>query len=123
VKTEQELRVLTDSDFDSTYYPGGAEAGRVVDAAKALGFPNTSKNNLMLQELVEIVVVQGRFPIVQIAIRLQPDTPLQTHAVVVIRINQEGVLILDPAQGEILLSQAEFDAMWQLRRGLAILVG
>jgi len=121
VKTEEELRVLTDSNFDSQYFPGGAEAHRVVDAAKQLGFSNTTKNNLTLQELVG-VLIEGRFPIVQIAIRLKPHTPLQTHAVVVAAISQEGVLIFDPVRGEIVHSQNEFDEMWQLRRGLAILI-
>jgi ABC-type bacteriocin/lantibiotic exporter with double-glycine peptidase domain len=121
LKTEEELRVLTDSNFDSKYFPGGTEAHRVVDATKQLGFPNASKNNLTLQELVGLLI-QGQFPIVYIAIRLQPNTPLQTHAVVVVEINQEGVLIFDPMRGEIVHSQNEFDEMWQLRRGLTILI-
>jgi ABC-type bacteriocin/lantibiotic exporter with double-glycine peptidase domain len=121
VKTEEQLRVLTDSNFDSEYFPGGVEAHRVVDAAKQLGFSNTTKNNLSLQELVGMLI-EGRFPIVQIAIRLVPDTPLQTHAVVVVEITQDGVLIFDPVRGEIALSQDEFDEMWQLRRGLTILI-
>jgi len=121
LKTEEELRVLTDSNFDSEYFPGGTEAHRVVDAAKQLGFSNTTKNNLSLQELVG-VLIEGRFPIVQIAIRLVPETPLQTHAVVVVEITQDGVLIFDPVRGEIALSQDEFDEMWQLRRGLTILI-
>jgi ABC-type bacteriocin/lantibiotic exporter with double-glycine peptidase domain len=121
VKTEEELRVLIDANFDSHYFPGGAEAPRVVEAAKQLGFINTTKNNLTLQELVR-EVVQGKFPIVQIAIHLLPNTPLQTHAVVVAKINQHGVLLLDPARGELLHSQEEFDEMWQRRRGLTILI-
>jgi ABC-type bacteriocin/lantibiotic exporter with double-glycine peptidase domain len=121
VKTEEELRVLTDSNFDSEYFPGGAEAHRVVDTAKQLGFSNTSKNNLSLQELVG-VLIEGRFPIVQLAVRLVPNTPLQTHAAVVVEINQNGVLLFDPVRGEIVHSQDEFNEMWQLRRGLAILI-
>jgi ABC-type bacteriocin/lantibiotic exporter with double-glycine peptidase domain len=121
LKTEEELRVLTDSNFDSVYFPGGAEARRVVDAAKKLGFSKSTKNNLSLHELVG-TLLQGQFPIVQIAIRLQPNTPLQTHAAVVVEINQEGVLLFDPARGKVLHSQGEFNEMWQLRRGLAILV-
>ena len=121
VKTEEELRVLTDSNFDSKYFPGGAEAHRVVDAAKKLGFVNTTKNNLSLQELVA-EVVQGRFPIVQIGIRLEPNTPLQNHAVVVVRIDEHGVLLLDPVRGESLHSQEEFNEMWQRCRGLTILI-
>lgn len=121
VRTEKELRELTDSDFDSSHYPGGAEARHIVDAARKLGFVNTSKNNLTLQEL-EAVLIQGGFPIVQIGISLRPNTPLQTHAVVVIEINERGVLMLDPERGEVVHTQQEFDEMWQLRRGLTILI-
>jgi ABC-type bacteriocin/lantibiotic exporter with double-glycine peptidase domain len=121
VRTEEELRVLTDSDFDSSHYPGGAEARHVVDAARQLGFVNTSKNNLTLQELVA-VLIKGGFPIVQIGISLRPNTPLQTHAVVVMEINERGVLMLDPARGEVVHTQEEFDQMWQRQRGLTILI-
>jgi ABC-type bacteriocin/lantibiotic exporter with double-glycine peptidase domain len=121
LRTEEELRVLTDSDFDSSHYPGGAEARRVVDVARQLGFVNTSKNNLTLQELVA-VLIQGGFPIVQIGISLRPNTPLQTHAVVVMEINERGVLMLDPARGEVIHTQEEFDQMWQRQRGLTILI-
>ena len=120
-RTEEELRVLTDSNFDSKYYPGGTEATRVVDTAKDLGFANASKNNLSLQELIG-ETSRGRFPIVQIAIRLAPNTPVQTHAVVVVEINERGVSIFDPARGEIIHPQEEFNEMWQLRRGLTILI-
>jgi ABC-type bacteriocin/lantibiotic exporter with double-glycine peptidase domain len=121
VRTEKELRVLTDSDFDSNYYPGGAEARHVVDAARKLGFVNASRNNLTLQDLVA-VLIRGRFPIVQIGICLRPNTPVQSHAVVVMEINERGVFMLDPARGEVVHTQEEFDEMWQLRRGLTILV-
>lgn len=121
MKTEKELRVLTDSDFDSRYYPGGAEARDVVDAARQLGFVNTIRNNLTLHELIA-VVIQRRFPIVQIGIRLQPNTPVQSYAVVVVEINERGVLMLDPTRGEVVTSQEDFDEMWQLRRGLTILI-
>ena len=121
VQTEKELRVLTDSDFDSSHYPGGAEARHVVDAARQLGFVNSSKNNLTLQELVA-ELVRGRFPIVQIGISLRPNTQVQTHAVVIVEISERGVLMLDPVRGEIVHTQEEFDRMWQRQRGLTILV-
>jgi len=121
VQTEKELRVLTDSDFDSSHYPGGAEARHVVDAARQLGFVNSSKNNLTLQELVA-ELVRGRFPIVQIGISLRPNTQIQTHAVVIVEISERGVLMLDPVRGEIVHTQEEFDRMWQRQRGLTILI-
>lgn len=100
VKTEEELRGLTDSSFDSKYLPGGGKALLIVDAAKQLGFSNSSKNNLNFQELLG-VLHEGYFPMVQIGIRLQPNTPVQTHAVVVVEVNENGVLLLDPVRGEV----------------------
>jgi ABC-type bacteriocin/lantibiotic exporter with double-glycine peptidase domain len=121
VHTEQELRVLTDSDFDSIHYPGGAEARRVVDAAQQLGFINSSKYNLIMQELVA-ELIRGRFPIVQIGISLGPNERVQAHAVVILEINEQGVLMLDPKRGEIVHTQEEFEQMWQRQRGLTILI-
>lgn len=121
VQTEKELRVLTDSDFDSPHYPGGAEPGHVVEAARQLGFVNTSRNNLTLQELVA-ELIRGRFPIVQIGISLRPNMQVQAHAVVVVEINERGVLMLDPARGEVIHTQEEFDRMWRRQRGLTILI-
>ena len=121
VRTEEELRILTDSDFDSPHYPGGAEARHVVEAARQLGFVNTSRNNLTLQELVG-ELIQGQFPIVQIGISLGPNTVVQPHAVVVMEINERGVLMLDPVRGEVVHTQEEFDQMWRRQRGLTILI-
>jgi len=121
VRTEAELRELTDSEFESAFYPGGATALRLVDAARELGFPNTTKENLEFQELLR-ALSQGHFPLVYIAIRLRPGTPLQAHAVVVTEIDAQGVQILDPVHGEVTHTVEEFNQMWALRRGLTILV-
>lgn len=122
IKTEKELRVLTDCDFDSPHYPGGAEVRHVVDAARKLGFVNTSRyNHLTLQELVG-ELIQGRFPIVQIGIILRPSALVQPHAVVVMEINERGVLMLDPVRGEVVHTQEEFEQMWRRQRSLTILI-
>lgn len=121
VRTEAELRVLTDSEYESAFYPGGARALGLVDAAKELGFPDTTKENLEFQELLRILS-QGRFPIVYLGIRLRPGTPLQSHAVVVTEIGDEGVRLLDPVRGEVTDTVEDFNQMWSLRRGLTILV-
>jgi predicted double-glycine peptidase len=120
-KSEEELRGLTDSGFDSKYSPGGTDALRIVDVAKQLGFRNTTKNNLKLQQLVG-VLSQGHFPIVQIGIRLKPNTPVQAHAVVIIEINERGMLMCDPMRGEVLHSQEDFDQMWKRQHRLTIIV-
>ncbi len=116
VKTEEELRALA----DSTDVLGGTNAFHLVNAAKHLGFSNSAKHNLNLQELSQVLSL-GRFPIVYIAIRLQTNTPIQNHAVVVVKIS-EGVQILDPVRGEVTHSVEAFNEMWQLRRGLTILI-
>lgn len=121
VRTEDELRALTDSEFESAFYPGGATALSLVDAARELGFPNTTKENLEFQELLR-VLSQGYFPLVYIAIRLRPGTPLQRHAVVVTEIGDQGVRLLDPVRGEVIETVEEFNQMWGRTRGLTILV-
>lgn len=121
IRTEAELRALTDSDFESSYYPGGATALRLVDAARELGFPDSTKENLEFQELLW-VLSQGHFPVVYIAISLRPGTPLQRHAVVVTEIGARGVRILDPVRGEMIHTVDEFNAMWGRLRGLTILI-
>lgn len=117
VKTESELRALADT---SDIF-GGTNALHIVDTAKELGFPEAAKYNLSLQELL-FALQQGFFPIVYIAIRLMPNTPLQTHSVVVVEINERGVLILDPVRGEVIHTVDEFNEMWEKRRWLTILI-
>ena len=56
-RTEEELRELTLSMFL------GTEAHLIVEAAKQLGFADTSKQNLNWNELL-LLVHQGRLPIV-----------------------------------------------------------
>jgi ABC-type bacteriocin/lantibiotic exporter with double-glycine peptidase domain len=119
VRTEAELRALTDSEFESAFYPGGARALGLVDAARELGFPDTTKENLEFQELLR-VLSQGHFPVVYISIRLRPGTPLQRHAVVVTEIGDEGVRLLDPVRGEVTETVEEFNQMWGRTRGLTI---
>jgi hypothetical protein len=121
IRTEAELRALTDSDFESAFYPGGATALRLVDAARDLGFPNSTKENLEFQELLW-VLSQGHFPVVYLAISLRPGTPLQRHAVVVTEISARGVRILDPVRGEVTHTVEEFNAMWGRLQGLTILI-
>lgn len=117
VKTEEELRALV----DATDVLGGTTALRIVDAAKQLNFPRAAKYNLNFQELLG-TLNQGFFPIVYITIRLRPGTPVQRHSVVVLEINERGVLILDPVRGEVTHEIDEFNEMWEGTRGLTILI-
>jgi ABC-type bacteriocin/lantibiotic exporter with double-glycine peptidase domain len=122
VRTEAELRALTDSEFESEFYAGGATALSLVDAAREVGFSNSVKHNLEFQELLW-ALSQGHFPIVYLSIRLRPGTPLQRHAVVVTEIDEGGVRLLDPVRGEVTHTVEEFNAMWGRTRGLTILIG
>ena len=121
VRTEAELRALTDSEYESKVYAGGATALGLVDAAKELGFRDSAKHNLEFQELLW-VLSEGQFPIVYLSISLPPGTPLQKHAVVVTEIGEEGVRLLDPVRGEVTQTVEEFNAMWRPLRGLTILI-
>lgn len=114
-KTEEELRASADTTFI------GTEALGIVDAAKYLGFFDSSKQNLQWQELLA-VLSEGHFPIVYLRLRFNLNGPLQTHAVVVLEVSKTGVAVLDPVRGEITLSVDEFQLMWGLTRRLTILI-
>jgi ABC-type bacteriocin/lantibiotic exporter with double-glycine peptidase domain len=112
--SEAELRRLCDCTFD------GTSALKAVDAARRLGFINTTKQTLTIEEL-EAVVVNGLFPIV--FVDLTPiDGGYQAHAFVVTDMNQFSIKVLDPASGERLIPRDVFYLAWKLRRRLTILV-
>lgn len=112
--SEAEVRLLCDCIFD------GTSALKTVDAARQLGFTNTTKQTLSIEELEE-VVTNGLFPIV--FVDLTPiDGVYQAHAFVVTEMNQFSVKVLDPAIGERLIPRDVFYLAWQLRRRLTILV-
>lgn len=111
---EAELRTHSDCTFD------GTSALKAVDAARQLGFPGTSKQNLSLNELTNLVS-QGHFPIVYV--EMYPiDGIYQVHALVVIGISEFAVQALDPARGERLILRDIFHFAWKLRLYLTILI-
>jgi ABC-type bacteriocin/lantibiotic exporter with double-glycine peptidase domain len=118
-KTEEELRALTFCTFV------GTEAFHLVEAAKQLGFANSTKQNLIWNELV-VLAHQGLLPIVYLRMSLGPDGPIQTHSVIVVEFNERGVLTIDPARevvgGEVIHSFGDFAQMWESQRGLTILI-
>lgn len=103
----------------------GTNAFLLVEAARQLGFKNSTKQNLNWNELV-LLVHQELLPIVYLRMRLEPDGIMQTHSVIVVEINELGVLTVDPAQGEVggevIHTVGDFAEMWESQRGLTILI-
>jgi ABC-type bacteriocin/lantibiotic exporter with double-glycine peptidase domain len=112
--TEAELRALCDST------PLGTDALKTVDAARQLGFINTSKHNLLPTEL-EVLLDDGDYPIVFVDLRPIDGIPEQ-HALVVIEMDANFVTVLDPLKGERLLPRGDFLLAWDWQRNLTIIV-
>jgi len=111
---EKELRALC----DCTVF--GTDALKAVDAARRLGFPNTTKNNLVIDELMALVR-SDQFPIVFLS--LAPiDGFDDQHAAIIVEMNESDVVILDPIYGERVLPVDIFELAWALQLNLAILV-
>jgi ABC-type bacteriocin/lantibiotic exporter with double-glycine peptidase domain len=114
-KTEEELRALCDCTI------WGTRSENAIDGLRKLGFTRTEKQNLDFHLLGEQLEM-GRYPIVFVGVRFRPDTHPEKHAVIVVKIGENGVEVLDPLRGEIILSHEEFEAEWSYMRRLTILV-
>ena len=112
--SEAALRVLCDCT------PFGTEALQAVHAMRQLGFPDTGKHTLSLDELAA-QVRQGLFPIVFVNM-LPIDGITDGHALVVVRIDQRGVAVYDPLHGERHLPRATFTSAWAMMHNLTILI-
>lgn len=115
-KTEQELRELCDCMALE-----GTAALKVVDAARALGFAATRKQNLAFEEL-EGELAKGLYPIVYVEALLSPSGPPQKHAIVIVEIRENEVQVLDPVRGEFAFLTEAFLREWNAMRRLAILI-
>lgn len=111
---ESQLRMACDSVFR------GASALQAVDAARQLGFAQSTKHTLNLAEL-RAVVASGLFPIVFVSL-LPLDGIQEVHALVVVELTEHDVIVLDPLQGERQLPLPAFNAAWAARHHLAILI-
>ena len=112
--SEAELRVLCDCTYD------GTSALQAVDAARQLGFTETSKQTLSLAEL-KGVLAQGLFPIVFVNL-FAIEGVHQAHALVVISVSEFAVQVYDPDRGERLLAPQVFEMAWAARHNLTLLV-
>ena len=100
--------------------PYGTDALMAVDAARALGFAKTAKYTLSLEEL-QTVVTGGRCPIV--FVDLHPIDGLDAiHAMVVVDVSEQEVVVLDPLRGERRFPVYVFTAAWARRHNLVMLV-
>lgn len=115
-KTERELRELCDCTALD-----GTTALKVIDAARALGFTATRKQNLAFEELAG-ELVKGLYPIVYVEALLFPSRPPQKHAIVIIGITENEVQVLDPVRGEFTFLTEDFLHEWNAMRQLAILI-
>lgn len=112
--TEAALRELCDCTFF------GTDAFAAVQAARQLGFPQTSKTNLTMAELKALADDQ-QWPIVYVSLRpLEGTTGI--HALVVLAISDTAVVVLDPAKGERIIPRAVFEFAWKFQLGLTILL-
>lgn len=116
IKTEQELREMCDCTTLE-----GAAALKMIDAARALGFTETRKQNLSLDDL-EYELERGLFPITYVGVSTSASKLPEKHAVVVVAIEGDQVQTLDPARGEIILSREEFFVEWNAMRRLTVLI-
>lgn len=103
-KSEEDLRRLSDCLYDGTS-PLGA-----IDAARKCGFDQTRKHNLGVIDELQIIIDEGNYPIVYLGDAPLPNRRIPTHTVVVVATNDSGVLVLDPAHGELSVARAEFEA-------------
>jgi ABC-type bacteriocin/lantibiotic exporter with double-glycine peptidase domain len=112
--TEAELRELCDCTFF------GTDAFAAVQAARQLGFSQTSKTNLTMGE-VKALADDQQWPIVYVGLRpLEGKTGI--HALVVLNVSDTAVVVLDPAKGERIIPRAVFEDAWKLQLGLTILL-
>ncbi|MGH9799992.1 MAG: cysteine peptidase family C39 domain-containing protein [Blastocatellia bacterium] len=111
---EAELRHVC----DSTAF--GTGAFQVLDVARRYGFAQTAKHTLTGEELAEVAAAD-QYPIV--FLNLWPLEQIwESHAVIVLVVEDANVLVLDPATGERLIPRTSFEAGWQLQHRVVIII-
>jgi ABC-type bacteriocin/lantibiotic exporter with double-glycine peptidase domain len=114
--------ILSEADLrercDCTFL--GTEALKAVDALRSMGFKNSNKQTLRFSELV-LELDLGIYPIVFVNL-LPIDGVNDAHAMVVMSVDDEDIMVYDPLQGERLLPRSTFDSAWAMMRNLTILI-
>ena len=112
--SEAELREACDCTL------AGTDSLQAVDAARSYGFKQSARYTLTLEEITTLVE-GGNYPIVYVS--LKPiDGVRDTHALIVINVDEQNVTVYDPLQGERVLSKQTFSTAWALRHNLTIIV-
>lgn len=114
-KSEEDLREISDCTIE------GTDALKIVDAARSLGFTNSRKFNLEFDDLKSFLS-QNIYPIVYLKLRLGTASLMQQHAVVIIEVRQENLLLYDPVRGEIEIDKPDFLQSWNAMRRLALII-
>lgn len=116
--SEEQLRHLTDCS------PLGTDAFQLIEAARQFGFTASRKHTLTSLEELQSVVEEGIFPIIYVDMwPLRGGLSGQYHALVVIGVDAESVIVLDPQHGEYRLPREDFQEAWAAMRFLTIVIG
>jgi ABC-type bacteriocin/lantibiotic exporter with double-glycine peptidase domain len=114
---EARLRALTDCT------QLGTEAFQLVEAARRLGFSASRKYTLASVDELSRLLEEGLFPIVYVDLwPLRGGRSGQFHSLVVVGVEPDGVVVLDPLSGESRLARDDFEAAWAEMRYLTIVV-
>ncbi len=108
-KSEPEIRSLCDCDET------GTSPSNAVEAAVRLGF-NTYQANLTFEELKDLVS-QNIMPIVFTKVA---ENVNYSHAIIVYKISNKKVFVIDPEIGERKFDINQFTEIWS--RGLTIVI-
>lgn len=115
--SEAELRHLSDCT------PLGTDAFRLVEAARHFGFTASRKHTLASLDELARLIDEGLFPIVYVDLwPLRGGLSGQFQSLVVINVEPESVLVLDPLAGERGLAREEFQAAWAEMHLLTIVI-
>lgn len=116
-RDEAQLRDLTDCS------PLGTDAFQLIEAARHLGLTASRKYTLESLEELASLIEEGFSPIVYVDMwPLRGGSSGQNHAFVVIAVDPERVLVLDPLAGERDVSREDFQAAWAAMRFLTIVI-
>ena len=114
---EGRLRAFTDCT------PLGTDAFQLIEAARHLGFSASRKYTLSSIDDLARLLDEGLFPIVYVDLwPVRGGQSGQFHSLVVVRIEQDNVGVLDPLVGEHDLTRDEFQAAWVEMRFLTIVI-
>jgi ABC-type bacteriocin/lantibiotic exporter with double-glycine peptidase domain len=115
--SESQLRQLADCS------PFGTDAFQIVEAARTLGFRSSRKYTLGSVDDLRDLIVQGCYPIVYIDLwPIKGGLSGQYHSLVVISVDPDHLIVLDPLVGETTITRLDFDAAWSQTHRLAILI-